>query len=176
MVRSLRGRRGAGAHCQRHAGRERPHDVHGERRAILSRTNRRLYAQIAIARKPVCRSSRLCDRGHQNAHRSESRRYGHAGGPSCFRSSAGLYPIEANQYAALRESLEKLKLNDAALQYEPESSQALGSGFRCGFLGLLHMDIVQERLEREFGMELLTTAPTVVYQVLQRDGARVWVE
>ncbi|CCD29772.1 GTP-binding protein LepA [Candidatus Glomeribacter gigasporarum BEG34] len=89
---------------------------------------------------------------------------------------AGLYPIEANQYEALRESLEKLKLNDAALQYEPESSQALGSGFRCGFLGLLHMDIVQERLEREFGMELLTTAPTVVYQVLQRDGARVWVE
>src|SRR5260364_437424 len=89
---------------------------------------------------------------------------------------AGLYPIEANQYEARRESLEKLKLNDAARQYEPESSQALGSGFRCGFLGLLHMDIVQERLEREFGMELLTTAPTVVYQVLQRDGARVWVE
>ncbi len=89
---------------------------------------------------------------------------------------AGLYPIEANQYDALRESLEKLKLNDAALQYEPESSQALGFGFRCGFLGLLHMDIVQERLEREFGMDLLTTAPTVVYQVLQRDGALVWVE
>ncbi|KAG0028229.1 hypothetical protein BGZ81_004926 [Podila clonocystis] len=82
---------------------------------------------------------------------------------------AGLYPIESNQYEALRESLEKLQLNDASLLYEPESSQALGMGFRCGFLGLLHMDIVQERLEREFGMNLITTAPTVIYEVVQRD-------
>jgi GTP-binding protein LepA len=89
---------------------------------------------------------------------------------------AGLYPVESNQYDALRESLEKLKLNDASLQYEPEVSQALGFGFRCGFLGLLHMEIVQERLEREFDMDLITTAPTVVYQVQQRDGTLLTVD
>jgi GTP-binding protein LepA len=89
---------------------------------------------------------------------------------------AGLYPIESNQYEALREALQKLKLNDASLQYEPEVSQALGFGFRCGFLGLLHMDIVQERLEREYDMELITTAPTVVYEVLARDGEVMRIE
>jgi len=89
---------------------------------------------------------------------------------------AGLFPVEANQYDALRESLEKLKLNDAALQYEPEVSQALGFGFRCGFLGLLHMEIVQERLEREFDMDLITTAPTVVYEVQLRDGTVITVD
>jgi len=83
---------------------------------------------------------------------------------------AGMYPIESHDYEAFRDALGKLRLNDAALQYEPETSEALGFGFRCGFLGMLHMEIIQERLEREYGMNLITTAPTVVYEVVLKNG------
>ncbi|MFV1921785.1 MAG: translation elongation factor 4 [Methylotenera sp.] len=89
---------------------------------------------------------------------------------------AGLYPVESNQFEALRTALEKLRLNDASLLFEPENSTALGFGFRCGFLGLLHMEIVQERLEREYDMDLITTAPTVIYELLLKNGDVLQIE
>ena len=82
----------------------------------------------------------------------------------------GIYPIESNKYPALKEAIEKLKLNDAALEYEPETSGALGSGFRCGFLGLLHLEIIEERLDREFDLSLITTSPSVIYKVHKTNG------
>lgn len=88
----------------------------------------------------------------------------------------GMYPIDASRFNDLREALEKLELNDSALQFEPESSQALGFGFRCGFLGLLHMEIIQERIEREFNIDLITTAPSVIYDVILTDGSSVKVD
>jgi len=88
----------------------------------------------------------------------------------------GLYPTETNKYNDLREALEKLKLNDASLTFEPETSEALGFGFRCGFLGLLHMDVVEERLEREFGLNLIATSPSVIYEVLLTDGSLVQID
>ena len=88
----------------------------------------------------------------------------------------GLYPIESNKFEDLREALEKMKLNDAALSFEPETSKALGFGFRCGFLGLLHMEIIEERIEREFGIDLIATSPSVVYEVLLTDGSKIMVD
>nr|MDA8362213.1 elongation factor 4 [Gammaproteobacteria bacterium] len=92
------------------------------------------------------------------------------------RVFAGLYPIEAGDYDAFREALDKLKLNDASLYFEPETSEALGFGFRCGFLGMLHMEIIQERLEREYHLHLITTAPTVVYEVVTNKGENLRVD
>ena len=88
----------------------------------------------------------------------------------------GLYPIESSKFPDLREALEKLKLNDASLEFEPETSQALGFGFRCGFLGLLHMEIIEERIEREFGIDLIATSPSVIYEVEMTDRSIVYVD
>ena len=89
---------------------------------------------------------------------------------------AGVYPVEGEAYNDLKEALEKLQLNDASLQYQPETSQALNFGFRCGFLGLFHMEIIQERLEREYDLDIVLTAPTVEYEILMRDGTKLTID
>lgn len=89
---------------------------------------------------------------------------------------AGLYPIDTDKFEDLRDALEKLSLNDSSISFEPESSAALGSGFRTGFLGMLHMEVIKERLEREFNLDLIATAPTVVYQVLKTDGTELMIQ
>src|SRR4051812_27752166 len=89
---------------------------------------------------------------------------------------AGLYPVESHEHGLLRDALEKLRLNDSAFNFEPENSVALGFGFRCGFLGLLHLEIVQERLEREFKIDLITTAPGVRYKITLLNGAEIMVD
>ena len=149
--------------------------------------------EVAAARGAQCRRGRLRDRRHQGTAGGQGRRHHHAREEAAQQRRpgdralpgfkeiqpqvfAGLYPTEASEYDQLRDALEKLKLNDSSLRYEPEVSQALGFGFRCGFLGLLHMEIVQERLEREFDQDLITTAPSVVYEVELNDGTVLEVE
>jgi GTP-binding protein LepA len=166
----------------------------GHRRGLRRRQPGCVHAQVGAARSLQCRRGRLHHGGHQGTAGGQGRRHHHAGeeaaqqpGPgqrgaawasrkSSRRCSQGCTRPRPANTTSLRDALEKLKLNDSSLRYEPEVSQALGFGFRCGFLGLLHMEIVQERLEREFDQDLITTAPSVVYEVVLGNGDVIQVD
>ena len=182
LVRPLSRRRDPGAHGRRRCSRRQEDPDDGDRRRAPGRAGRRVHAEGGAGRRTGARRDRLHHRRHQDRRRLQGRRHDHRGPPPGRKPLpgfkpcvpvvfCGLFPVDAADFEKLRDSLAKLRLNDASFHYEPETSAALGFGFRCGFLGLLHLEIIQERLEREFDLDLITTAPSVVYRIHLTDGA-----